>query len=197
LTPLFRRILVPHDFSEHASHALEVAAGLAARSGGRLIVLHALAPFYTGLGFPNQQEIAWTPAPALLADLRARLERLVARRIAGHKLKAVRCRVVLGDPVQAILGAARGADSIVMATVGRTGLAHLLIGSVAERIVRHAPVPVLTVRPHARGAAPRRAAPTRRRATGTRGARAGRRAPEPRGGARSRRTGGGARRRGR
>jgi len=45
------------------------------------------------------------------------------------------------------MNATRGVDSIVMATAGRTGLAHLLIGSVAEKVVRHAPVPVLTVRP--------------------------------------------------
>jgi nucleotide-binding universal stress UspA family protein len=54
--------------------------------------------------------------------------------------------VVLGEPVQVILDRARGADSIVMATMGRTGLGRLLIGSVAERVVRHSPVPVLSLR---------------------------------------------------
>jgi nucleotide-binding universal stress UspA family protein len=58
--------------------------------------------------------------------------------------------VVLGHPVERILDAARRADTIVMATAGRSGLAHLVIGSVAERVVRHAPVPVLTIRPAAR-----------------------------------------------
>jgi len=46
-----------------------------------------------------------------------------------------------------ILAAARGADSIIMATHGRTGLDHILIGSIAEKVVRHSPVPVLTIRP--------------------------------------------------
>jgi nucleotide-binding universal stress UspA family protein len=53
----------------------------------------------------------------------------------------------MGNPLQCILAAARDVDSIVMATVGRTGLAHFLIGSVAEKVVRHSPVPVLTIRP--------------------------------------------------
>jgi len=57
--------------------------------------------------------------------------------------------VVLGDPLQRILAAARDADSIVIATAGRTGLSHLLIGSV-EKVVRHASVPVLTIRPPAK-----------------------------------------------
>jgi nucleotide-binding universal stress UspA family protein len=60
-----------------------------------------------------------------------------------------RYRVVMGDPVDRILDAACAVDSIVMATSGRTGLSRLLIGSVAERVVRHAPVPVLALRPGA------------------------------------------------
>jgi nucleotide-binding universal stress UspA family protein len=61
-------------------------------------------------------------------------------------------RVELGYAAQGIIDAARGHDSIVMATSGRTALTHFLIGSVAEKVVRHAPVPVLTlrVRPHRR-----------------------------------------------
>jgi nucleotide-binding universal stress UspA family protein len=54
--------------------------------------------------------------------------------------------VVIADPFQAIMDAARGATAIVMGTLGRTGLPHLMLGSVAAKTVRHAPVPVLTVR---------------------------------------------------
>jgi nucleotide-binding universal stress UspA family protein len=56
---------------------------------------------------------------------------------------------VSGEAVSTIVAAARKADVVVMATVGRTGLAHLLLGSVAERVVRQCPVPVLTVRAQA------------------------------------------------
>jgi len=57
--------------------------------------------------------------------------------------------VVIGDPMDRILAAAKQADLIVMSTAGRTGLSHLVIGSVAEKVVRHARIPVLTLRPGA------------------------------------------------
>jgi len=146
MAPLFRRILAPHDFSDHANDALRVAADLAEAHRGRLTVLHVLGPFYTGPGFPTQVEIAWTPPPLLLANLQARLERVV-KDVLGRRARGVVCRAVRGDPLSSIVHAARQCDSIVMSTLGRTGLSHLLIGSVAEKVVRHAPVPVLTIRP--------------------------------------------------
>jgi len=170
MAALFRRILVPHDFSVHATAALKVASELAARHGGRLTVLHVLTPFYTGPGFPSREEIAWAPGPELLVGLRQQLEMLVDEALGrGPRRPPVRCRVVTGDAMRAIVDAARRSDSIVMATVGRTGLAHLLLGSVAEKVVRHAPVPVLTIRPEVRR---RRAAAPSRRRRGPRPARA-------------------------
>ena len=154
---LFRKILVPHDFSESANHALTVAADLAAKHGGKITVLHVLTPFYMGAGYPTQAEIAWTPPAEIAADRRARLERLVRDRL-GSRARLAMCQVATDEALPAILKAAKSADTIVMATLGRTGLAHLLIGSVAEKVVRHAPVPVLTVRaptPRRRGGKPR------------------------------------------
>ncbi len=145
---LFRRILVPHDFSEHASAALRVAADLAGAHRGRITVVHALAPFYSGAAFPTQVEIAWVPSAELLSELRVRLAARVQKTL-GSRARGVVCRTVMGDPATAIIDAARGCDSIVMATLGRTGLAHLVMGSVAEKVVRHSPVPVLTIRPTA------------------------------------------------
>src|SRR5436853_356642 len=80
----------------------------------------------------------------------------LVRQALGPRARLATSRAVLGEAVPAILDAAADADVIVMATLGRTGLAHLLIGSVAERVVRHAKVPVLTVRAAA-PRAPRRA----------------------------------------
>jgi len=94
--------------------------------------------------------------PAPLRWLRVELNRNGRISTAG----LATCRAVLGEPVQSILAAARRADTIVMATLGRTGLAHLVMGSIAERVVRHSPVPVLTVRP---GSARRRTARARAR----------------------------------
>ncbi len=71
-----------------------------------------------------------------------------AERAVGREASArLRYRVELADPLTSILAAAKSADLIVMTTLGRTGLGHLLMGSVAEKVVRHATVPVLTVHP--------------------------------------------------
>ena len=146
---IFRRILVPHDFSAAAAAALVVAADLAARHRGTLTVVHAIAPVYPVSTFAGAAEMpVWIPPEDLRADARKRLDAEVAR-IVGKRVRNVTVRVVIGDPHHCIVQAARAADSIVMATLGRTGLAHLVIGSVAEKVVRHSPVPVLTLRPSA------------------------------------------------
>jgi nucleotide-binding universal stress UspA family protein len=165
--PLFRRILVPHDFSDHATRALRVAADLARREGGRIVVLHVVVPYYPGLGFPSPEEVAWTPSAELVNSLKVRLCALVARTVRGAGAPRVDVRVVLGDVLAEIAGAAKRVDSIVMATHGRTGLAHLVIGSVTEKVVRHATVPVLVLRsPRPRTA--RRAGGEGRRVSGKR-----------------------------
>lgn len=146
-TRLFRRILVPHDFSDHATRALALAASLAGPRG-QLVVLHALAAVAPVIGAP-MGEIAWTPPPETRKDVLRELTALVTGTL-GRRAGIATCRVVLDDPVTAILAAARRVDSIVMTTMGRTGLAHLVMGSVAEKVVRQSPVPVLTLRPAVR-----------------------------------------------
>jgi nucleotide-binding universal stress UspA family protein len=167
---LFRRILVPHDFSEHATRALQVAAGLAAEHRGRLLVLHVITPFHPVTAFP-EEDVVSLPDTDLVTGERRRLEKLVTRTLGGRGAPPVEYKVEIGDPFHRIADAARGVDSIVMATAGRTGLAHLLIGSVAEKVVRHAPVPVLTVRPAATRADARSRVPPGRRRRPTRAAR--------------------------
>ncbi len=161
---IFRRILVPHDFSAAAAAALDVAADLAARHRGTLTVVHAIAPVYPVSTFAGAAEMpVWIPPEDLRADARKRLDAEVAR-VVGTRVRNVTARVVIGDPHHCIVQAARAADSIVMATLGRTGLAHLVIGSVAEKVVRHSPVPVLTLRPSAiRSALRRRRGGTRKK----------------------------------
>ena len=101
---------------------------------------------------------AWV-APEELADgMRRELERAVTKVLPGRR-ERVATKVVVGDPHQCIIAAAVGMDAIVMSTAGRTGLSHLLIGSVAEKVVRHSPIPVVTLRDHPptrRSAKPRR-----------------------------------------
>ena len=144
----FRRILVPHDFSRHATRALAYAAKLAKDGGGRLVVLHAIPPF-PSITAHMAGARPYLPEGEVLRAARRRLEALVARTVRGSRPR-VEVRVVIDDPLQAIDDASRGADLIVMSTAGRTGLPRLLIGSVAEKVVRHARVPVLTIRPRSR-----------------------------------------------
>ena len=143
---IFRRILVPHDFSPQATVALKTAASLAREHTGTLTVLHAIVPFYMPADVPFGLAADTIPSPAsFIPEQRKTLERVVSKAL-GTDAPRVAYRVEVGDAAQCILEAARGADSIVMSTHGRSGLTHLLIGSVAEKVVRHAKVPVLTIR---------------------------------------------------
>jgi nucleotide-binding universal stress UspA family protein len=143
----FRNILVPYDFSDPARAALDVAAKLVPPNG-RLLVLHVIVPFVPVTDLPVGA--GGYVAPQELIDAASRrLERVIAKAM-GRKRLRIDTKVVLGDPHQRIVAAARGMDAIVMSTTGRTGVAHLLIGSVAEKVVRHSPIPVLTLRARAR-----------------------------------------------
>ena len=142
---IFRRILVPHDFSDAANGALRVARRLAKQHRGRLTVLHVVTPYQPVTMLP---EVAgWISDREIVAGAKRSLDELVRRELRGRGAPPFRFHVELGDPATRILDAAKKVDCIVMTTEGRTGLSHLLIGSVAEKVVRHSPVPVLTIRP--------------------------------------------------
>jgi universal stress protein A len=138
-----KKILVPTDFSECAAAAVDYAKGLAEKVGGTLTLLHTYLPMAMAGGdgtmLPDiDAELAQEAQTQMLA-LRAELE------AAGVLVEQ---RVVRGPSAETIAQVARagGFDLIVMGTHGRTGLRHLLLGSVAERVVRLASCPVLTVR---------------------------------------------------
>ncbi|MDR7554588.1 MAG: universal stress protein [Armatimonadota bacterium] len=141
-----QRILAATDFSPGAEPALRWAMGLAARFDARVTLLHVLDLSLGALaGLPP--EMAAMPATIELAErVRAEAEEQM-RRLAARFPDAVPL-LREGTPRAAILEVAKeiGADLIVMGTHGRTGLAKVLFGSVAEHVVRHSPVPVLTVR---------------------------------------------------
>jgi nucleotide-binding universal stress UspA family protein len=157
----FRRLLVPHDLSAHADEALRVAADLAGPDGD-LLILHAVMPVMP-MAYMTAVP-AYVPLDEMIADAKRYLERVVASRI-GRGGPKTTIKVVVGDPTLRIIEHTRDRDAVVMSTQGRTGLAHLVIGSVAEKTVRHSPIPVLTVRPrkHRRDARSNGSA-TRRRA---------------------------------
>jgi nucleotide-binding universal stress UspA family protein len=147
-----RRILCPLDFSRFSRHALEQAIALARESGAVVSALHvySVAPVADVVmaGAPAAIEPVRQTAPqraALLAELGEFTGEVDA---AGVTLRTA---IDEGDPVARILDHAvdEAADLLVMGTHGRAGFERLLLGSVAEKVLRKAPCPVLTVPPRA------------------------------------------------
>lgn len=149
--PQIKRILVPTDFSSTSDLAVKYAVEIAARHGASLLLLHVLEdPSHTAV-YPDAY---FAELPTLRKDMRDEAERRLRELAAWCRTLDVDAAidVVDGRPPQAIAreAAHRGTDLIVMGTHGRSGIAHLVLGSVAERVVRSAPCPVLTVRDTAR-----------------------------------------------
>lgn len=146
----YRTLVVPYDFSAHARAALFTACDLARRLGSDLHLVHVLQLPTCGY-VQGAYAGAVAPPPLQLKESREHaLESLrdVARGI-GEMPGKLESHVVSGTSVDAALcDVARelGADLLVMGTHGRTGLAHVFLGSVAERTLRGAPCPVLTLR---------------------------------------------------
>jgi universal stress protein A len=141
MTKLFRKILCPVSFDANSVAALKVARDLAEEHDATVFLIHVVAAPPLGTG-----PIALEPFPQTEHDARARLQQLADEHLEGKVKYNLVARS--GDPARVVIAAVAefGADSIVMATHGRTGVSHLLLGSVAERVVREAPCPVLTVR---------------------------------------------------
>ncbi|HET9232716.1 MAG TPA: universal stress protein [Candidatus Eisenbacteria bacterium] len=141
----FTRILVPTDFSEHSELALETAMELAP-AGGTVVLCHIVddAPLtygYIGVAVPTQDMLARLAQEAE-KDLRAFKPQTSKPDVLLER------RVVHGNPYLEIVRLAEeeSVDLIVLGTHGRSGLKHFLIGSVAEKVLRKAPCPVLVVR---------------------------------------------------
>jgi nucleotide-binding universal stress UspA family protein len=142
----FKKILVPIDFSACSDQALSAAVDLATRYGAALTLLYVHEPL--PLLFPEGTGIyASLQMPDLIEELGKKLEQK-KQELIGKGEEQVEAAQRSGYPPSEIADFAKtgGFDLIVMGTHGRRGLSHLMIGSVAERVVRTAPCPVLTVR---------------------------------------------------
>lgn len=148
----FSKILCPVDFSEGAREAMRVAAGMARGPGATLVLVYVWQPLawmtdYFGIPLSSD---------ALVEAEKAEESKLAAWKAEAQKLgvPAVETELRRGSPWDEIVSAARddaAVELIVMGTHGRTGLQRSLLGSVAERVVRHAPCSVMVVRPRASG----------------------------------------------
>lgn len=140
-----QHFLVPIDFSAYADQALEYAIALAQKLQARLTLLHVIQPLPIS-GADMGVALPYAYFEELETELRQALEEKLQRvHQAGLEGDYV---LVHGTPFQAIIdtATAQHTDLIIMGTHGRTGLTHVLMGSVAERVVRLGPCPVLVTR---------------------------------------------------
>ena len=164
----FTHLLVPTDFSEPANGALRYAIEEAVLHKARLTLLHVLSAdtrtdvhYVTGAPLSGPEggfdvlaggrvggSAPVSPPEIVRRDLSAEAQTQLRDLVANAFQGPWDVEVALGHPADAIVRVAqeRGADLIVMSTHGRTGLPHVLLGSVAEKVVRLAPCPVLTVK---------------------------------------------------
>jgi nucleotide-binding universal stress UspA family protein len=142
-----RRILVPTDFSKHSDNALRYAMAFADKFGAELHLLHVVQDL--ALFLPDTVAVSPVATPPV-DQLTAAVREALLRAVRDHGLERFRVcpEVREGTPFYEIVRYARerDVDLIVMGTHGRGGLAHVLLGSVSEKVVRKAPCPVLTVR---------------------------------------------------
>ncbi|MBI4746466.1 MAG: universal stress protein [Deltaproteobacteria bacterium] len=141
-----KKVLFPTDFSENSNYAFDYAVGLAQKLGARLYLLHVIHELIDTTGFyiPN------ISLDQLQKDLEKGAEEMMGK-FCGEKLgdfKDYESMNIIGLPHIEILSMARdkGMDMIVMGTHGRTGIDRVLFGSTAEKVIKKAPCPVLTVR---------------------------------------------------
>jgi universal stress protein A len=141
-----KKILFPTDFSHTGDAALELATSLAREHGATLLIVHVEEP---PAAYGGGEMYYGMPDP-VTADL----EKMLSDIVPTDPQVRYEHRLITGDPATAVarLAEQEGAEMIVMGTHGRTGLLRLLMGSVAEAVVRRAPCPVLTLKqPHGVG----------------------------------------------
>ena len=144
-----RSILLPTDFSECASYALNYASSFARQFGAKIICLHVIEPIIPAVGYTGLAD------PLPLTDVSEQLEESAERELPKisdcqecHDL-CVEEVIARGDAAAEIVRIAKEkeADLIVIASHGRTGLGRIFFGSTTESVVRHAHCPVLVVKP--------------------------------------------------
>jgi nucleotide-binding universal stress UspA family protein len=139
------RILVPSDFSEYSDQALRYGLELARKFGATLYLLHVVTDPATQ-AFAG--DVFTTPPAEVLDQWVVEAEQRLTAVVPDRDRARVRVRAVVGSPYSEILQFAEEEeiDLVVMGTHGRGGVSHFLLGSIAERVVRRSPCPVLTVR---------------------------------------------------
>jgi len=146
-----KKILVPIDFSDYSKNALKYAAQFAKQFNARIYLVYVVEPMI----YPADFSMGQVAIPSTDIDLHSRAEeelKKLSKEIIGGSLQ-VEILIKTGKPFVEIIEAASSndVDLIIIATHGHTGVEHLLFGSTAEKVVRKAPCPVLTLREPVKG----------------------------------------------
>ncbi|MDG6219957.1 MAG: universal stress protein [Candidatus Thermoplasmatota archaeon] len=138
----YKRILIPTDGSEYTKIAVEKGISLAALLGAKVTALYVV----------DQASFAAIPPDSMITNLYSILNREGEEAVKhvkelGEKAGVqVEMKIAEGVPAEEIVKEAKANDIVVMGTLGRTGISRLLLGNVAEKVVRHAPCPVMLIR---------------------------------------------------
>jgi nucleotide-binding universal stress UspA family protein len=147
-TVSLKKIVVPQDFSEYSLHALKYAVTLAGLFNSELVVLHVVEPIV----YPADFSFGQVSIPAMEEEIRKHSEEQLNELVTNEIPNSIKTTSIIkvGKPFIEIIDVAKAenADLIVISSHGRTGMDHVLFGSTADKVVRKAPCPVLTVRPH-------------------------------------------------
>lgn len=141
-----KKILIPVDFSEIAAEALRLAMEIGTPFGARLLLLHVVHDPTDNPGFYVAKKAGKKVLRNMEAAAREMMDEFVARHVKGYE--PIETQVIPGLPAAQIVELAKKekVDLIAMGTRGRSGLERAILGSVADKVIRSAPCPVLTVR---------------------------------------------------
>jgi universal stress protein A len=144
--PVISRILVPIDFSEYSKQAFRYAVDFARSFSAGIVALYVVEPVI----YPADFSFGQVALPSMEAELRSRGLQQLQALIDNEAPDDIQARAMVrsGKPFLEIIHAAReeGVDLIIIATHGHSGIEHVLFGSTAEKVVRKAPCPVLSIR---------------------------------------------------
>ncbi len=147
-TVSLKKILVPQDFSEYSLHAMKYAVTFAELFKAELLVLHIVEPIV----YPADFSFGQVSIPAMEEEIRKHSEEQLNELVERETPRDIKATPIIriGKPFIEIVEVAKSenADLIVISSHGRTGMDHVLFGSTADKVVRKAPCPVLTIRPH-------------------------------------------------
>lgn len=148
---LIKNILVPIDFSDYSKNALHYAVQFAKNFNAKLYLIYVVEPMI----YPADFSMGQVAIPSMDADLQNRAEEELKNLAGNYVESSLQLETIIktGKPFVEINETAKeiDADLIIMATHGHTGVEHLLFGSTAEKVVRKAPCPVLTLREPIKG----------------------------------------------